>query len=145
MTGRGGALYTPDLLALAVSLADWPLDSGVPLMGESRSPTCGSTVSVGCALTDDGAIEAIGLRASACAVGQAAAALFVRSATGRTRDEIEAARSAIVAWLRDDGPLPSWPGLAVLDPARAFPARHGAVPLAWTAALAALPKHGAQS
>lgn len=143
MTGRGRALYTPDLLALAVSLADWPLDSGAPLAGEARSPTCGSTVSVGCALSDDGGIEAIGLRASACAVGQAAAALFVRSAAGRTRAEIEAARLEIVAWLHGDGRLPDWPGLAVLDPARAYPARHGAVPLAWTAALAALPKDGA--
>jgi len=145
MTERGGALYTPDLLALAVSLADWPLPSGAPLAGEARSPTCGSTVSLGCALDRDGGIERIGLRASACAVGQAAAALFVRSAAGRTRAEIEAARSAIVAWLSNDGSLPDWPGFAVLDPVRAFPARHGAVPLAWTAALAALPKDDAQS
>lgn len=145
MTARGGALYTPDLLALAVSLAHWPLDSGAPLAGEARSPTCGSTVSVGCAVNIDGGIEAIGLRASACAVGQAAAALFARAASGRTRAEIETARSAIVAWLRGDGPLPEWPGLTVLEPARDYPARHGAVPLAWTAALAALPKDRAQS
>lgn len=141
---RGGAaLYTRDLLALAVSLADFSIDPAMPFVGEARSRTCGSSVAFACSVGDDGAIERIGLRASACAVGQAAAALFARHAAGRTRGEIASARAEIAAWLAGTGPLPDWPGLAAIAPALPFPARHGAIPLAWDAALAALPNAGA--
>jgi len=145
MTGGGAtALYTPELLALAVSLADYPFDPVAPFTGEARSPTCGSRVSF------SGALQAAqvgqpGLRVSACAVGQAAAAIFIAQAAGKTRDDILAAREAIASWLVEEGPLPGWPGFAALEPARAYPGRHGAIPLAWDAALAALPKETAAS
>ena len=42
------------------------------------------------------------------------------------------------AWLAGDGPVPGWPDLALVEPARAHPARHGAMLLPWKAALAAL-------
>lgn len=138
---RGGSvLYTRDLLALAVSLAAWPLDPASPFSAEARSPTCGSTVRFGCSIGAAGLVDKPGVAVTACAIGQAAAALFIVSAAGRDRQSIQAARNAIARWLTDDGPLPEWPGLAVLDPARAYPARHGAILLAWNAALAALPK-----
>lgn len=138
---RGGsALYTPELLALAVSLAEWPLDPAAPLQGQARSTTCGSTIAFGCAIDPEGRIHAPGLRVTACAVGQAAAALFVANAGGCDRQTIADARGAIAAWLAGDRSLPDWPGLAKLDPARAYPARHGAILLPWNAALAALPK-----
>ena len=143
---RGGSkLYTPDLLALAVSLAEWPLDDAAPFSGGARSVTCGSRVTFASSLDGDGRIDRPGLRVTACAIGQAAAALFVAGAPGRSRQEIEAARGQIASWLTDSGPLPDWPGFAVLEPARAYPGRHGAIPLAWNAALAALPKETAAS
>ena len=141
---RGGsALYTPELLALAVSLADWPLPANAPHAGEARSVTCGSRVNFASSLDRDGRVDCPGIRVTACAIGQAAAALFVASASGKRRQDIVAARDAIVAWLAGDDALPDWPGFAVLEPARAYPGRHGAIPLAWNAALAALPKETA--
>jgi NifU-like protein involved in Fe-S cluster formation len=140
VTAPRGALYTPDLLALAVSLADSPLDPALSLRGEARSSTCGSIVALGCEVDAGGRIERVGVRASACAVGQASTALFVRSAVGRDCAEIAVAREDLRAWLAGSGEAPEWPGLAVLDPARAYPARHGAIVLAWDAALAALSK-----
>lgn len=142
--GRASALYTPELLALAVSLADHPFDPHSPFTAEARSPTCGSRVAFSAALEGAQVIEP-GLRATACAVGQAAAAIFVQHARGRTRAEIAAARDAIRAWLAGSGPVPGWPSFAVLEPARAYPGRHGAIPLAWDAALAALPNQTAGS
>ena len=71
--------------------------------------------------------------------GQAAAALFAQNAEGSSAASLVSARVSIAAWLRDGGSEP-WPGLAVLEPARAYPARHGAILLPWEAALAALSK-----
>jgi NifU-like protein involved in Fe-S cluster formation len=137
---RAAVLYTPELLALAVSLADWPFDATAHHRGEARSPTCGSSLAFSCSLNAEGAISGPGLRVSACAVGQASAALFIAEAGGRNRADIEKARDEIEHWLAGDGEVPAWPGFPALEPARAYPARHGAILLAWNAALAALPK-----
>jgi NifU-like protein involved in Fe-S cluster formation len=131
-------LYSPEVLALATGLADYPLDPGLPLIGEARSRTCGSTIRLALALDDDARIERIGMQVSACAIGQASAMLLARSARGVTQADINAARDGIEAWLAGEGEVPSWPGLATLAPARAHPARHSAVLLPWTAASIAL-------
>lgn len=131
-------LYTPEVLALATSLARFPLDAATALHGTARSPTCGSTIEMSLSLDNAGSIERLGLRAHACAIGQAAAAIFAESAPGRGREAIAAAEAQVQAWL-GGGTLPDWPGLAAIEAAQAFPARHGAILLPWKAALAALP------
>lgn len=131
-------LYTPQVLALATSLARFALDDGLSLRGSARSPTCGSSIELGLELDSRGAIERIGLRAHACAIGQAAAALFADGATGRDRPAIELAAAEIAAWL-EGGAQPAWPMFEAIAAARAYPARHGAILLPWKAALAALP------
>jgi NifU-like protein involved in Fe-S cluster formation len=141
----GPALYTRELLGLAVSLAGFPLQSGADFSGQARSVTCGSRVSFSCNIDVAGAISEPGLRVSACAVGQAAAAVFVAHAAGKERRRIAEARDAIAVWLSEGGPLPGWPGLEALEPARAYPGRHGAILLAWNAALGALPKDTRES
>lgn len=88
----------------------------------------------------DGRIVHIGLRPHACAVGQAAAHVFAAAAHGRDRAQIEQIRQALAAWLSgEDAELPDWPGIKLLEPARAFPGRHAAILLPWDAGLAALP------
>jgi len=93
---------------------------------------------MGMMLDAQGKVASIGVKPHACAVGQAAAALFSQNAAGLDRTDIQAARQALATWLTDDGPQPDWPGIALLEPARAYPARHGAILLAWDAALDAL-------
>lgn len=131
-------LYTPELLALAVELAEYaPLEIATA-RGDARSSTCGSTLAMDLALDDTGKIARLGMRVRACAVGQASAALFARHATGRDLTEIDDALARLEAWLDDEGPAPDWPDLALIEPARAYPARHGAILLPWKAAAAAL-------
>jgi NifU-like protein involved in Fe-S cluster formation len=130
-------LYTPELLALAVSLAEYPADPALPLHGHARSKSCGSTLAADLAVDGEGRIERLGLQVRACAVGQASAALFARAARGRSPAEIDAAHAALTRWLAG-GALPDWPGLEILVPARDYPARHGAIMLPWTAARDAL-------
>jgi len=138
VTGGAAALYTPEVLALATSLADFPLHGGLPLRGEARSASCGSRLTLGLACDAAGTITAVGVSASACAVGQAAAAIFVGAAQGQGEAAIRDARAGLAAWLAGDAPIPEWPGLAAIAAARAYPARHGAIMLAWNAGAAAL-------
>jgi NifU-like protein involved in Fe-S cluster formation len=133
------ALYTPQVLALATGLAAYPLSDDLPLQAGARSKSCGSTLTLGLATDAEGRIARLGLKAQACAIGQAAAAIFAQAAGGRNGAEIAAAGHALGAWLAGAGPRPDWPGLELLEPARAYPARHGAIMLAWNAARELLP------
>lgn len=142
--GATARLYSPDVLALATALADFPLSEDLPLHGAARSPACGSTLHLALALDGAGRIERIGLRAQACAIGQAAAAIMARAAPGRDRAALAATLAELERWLAGDGampdwPMPDWPGLAAIAAARDFPGRHGAMLLPWRAALDALP------
>lgn len=130
-------LYSPQVLALATSLANYPPLAGA-LEAEARSPTCGSTIRVTVIATAGGSIASVGLRAHACAIGQASAALFAQHAIGQTETELAAAERQIEDWLSGERGLPDWPGFAAIAAARDYPARHGAILLPWKAALAAL-------
>lgn len=133
------ALYTPEVLALATSLAAWPWDDALPLQTEARSRSCGSTIALGLGLDRSGRIARLGLRSRACAIGQAAAAIFAGGAIGRDGPAIAAATDALHAWLNGEGGLPDWPGLVAIAAARDYPGRYGAILLAWNAARDLLP------
>lgn len=134
----GHRLYTPDVLAAAVSLAQFPLTEDFALRGEARSKTCGSRIELGIDLDADDHVTRVGLAARACAIGQASGAVFAKGAMGRSADELRQAHEAMMAWLAGAGPAPAWPGIELVAPAVAFPARHGAMILPWAAAREAL-------
>lgn len=136
--GGGAVLYTPEILALAVELAHYPLSTDLALRGEAFSRICGSRVAIGLCQGANGDIARIGARVSACAIGQAAAALFLRSAAGRSEAEIARELAAIEGWLGGEDERPAWPGVGQLAAARRHTARHPAILLPWKAALAAL-------
>jgi NifU-like protein involved in Fe-S cluster formation len=138
-------LYTPELLALTVELADWPPMESLPLHGDARASTCGSTLGLDIALDMAGRIETLGMRVRACAVGQAAAAIFARHAVGRSLSDLLTVHDRIEGWLDGEAPIADWPDLAMLDAARAYPARHGAILLPWKASIAALSSASAAS
>ncbi len=134
-------LYTPDLLSLATELAGYPFLGDWEAVGESRSQTCGSHLKLGLNLTPNGEISELGLSVSACAVGQAAAALFARSAEGSRPSSINLAITQIETWMKDSTTtLPDWPGFEALSAAKELTGRHGAILLPWKAAQQALCK-----
>ncbi|MXO48473.1 iron-sulfur cluster assembly scaffold protein [Erythrobacter vulgaris] len=122
------------MLALAVELADYPFDPSAPCLGEALSRTCGSSLRMSSEidLTD------VGLKISACAVGQASAAIFVRHCAGRSEKDLAVSLAQIESWLAGNSPLPDWPDIQQIEPARDYPGRHGAIALPWKAALDAL-------
>lgn len=140
MSAAGAAkLYSPELLSLATGLARFPLTDDLPLLAEARSRSCGSVIALGLALGPDGRIAGIGVKVSACAIGQASAALLAKGAAGATPEQVAATGDALASWLAGEGELPNiWPGLAPLAPALAHPGRHGALLLPWKAACEAL-------
>lgn len=132
-------LYTPDILGLATSLTQWPWDDALPLHTTARSRACGSAVTLGLELDSHGAITRLGLKVQACAIGQAAAAIFAGAARGHNAQSIAHAKGQLDRWLAGESDLPDWPGMAQLSAARDYPGRHGAIRLAWLAAGELLP------
>ena len=138
-------LYTPELLALTVELARYPAIADAALRGEARSKTCGSTIALDLVTDGEGRVERVGMLVRACAVGQAAAAIFARAAPGRDLAQIHAAHDAIAQWLDGSASIADWPGLDAIAAARDYPGRHGAIMLPWNAAIAALSSTAAAS
>ena len=108
-----------------------------------RSPLCGSTVTVDVRLRD-GVVSDYGQDVKACALGQAAASVVGANAVGRTMPEVEAARDALRAMLKEGGavPGPPWDGFEVLEPARDYRNRHASILLAIEALAEAMERAG---
>ena len=134
-------LYSGRILALA---ADIPhlgrLDNPMATV-KKRSPLCGSAVTVDLDVTD-GVISAFGQDVKACALGQAATAVTGASVIGFTKAQVDAARDALRAMLKNDGPVPSAPfdGFEVLEPARDYKNRHASILLSIEATCEAMEK-----
>ena len=104
------------------------------------SRVCGSTVVVDVILDRDGRIKEIGVEPKACALGQAATSILARHAVGRSLAEIEAARDALRAMLKEGAEPPQgefWE-LRHLQPVRDYPPRHTSTMLAFEAAAEAM-------
>lgn len=132
-------LYSGRILALAAEIPHTDRLAAPQATVKKRAPLCGSTVTVDVAL-EDGCIAAFGQDVKACALGQAAASVVGANIIGRTRAEVEAARDALHAMLKEDGPTPPTPfdGLEVLRPARDFANRHASILLAIEATAEAM-------
>ena len=131
-------LYTVEILRLAASL---PAPVQLPRIdgaAETRSPTCGSVVRTE-VMADGGRIIALSQQVSACAFGQAAAALAAKHAESRDAEALASAIRDLEAWLEGKTDDPGeWPGLTALSPARSRKSRHGAILLPFRSLLAAL-------
>ena len=134
----GKGLYTPEILASAMELTAFPWIETHHFKGAARSRSCGSAIEIGLSLDLHGHVAAVGVKPHACAVGQAAAAIFAKGAIGLGRNDLLGARETLAKWLAGGDAEPAWPGIALLEPARAYAARHGAILLAWDAGLDAL-------
>lgn len=131
-------LYSGRILQLAAAI---PHLGRLPEPGGSakkRSPLCGSTVTVDLVMRD-GRVAEFAQDVKACALGQASAAILGNVVLGRSLAELETARDALSAMLKDGGPVPAAPfdGYEVLLPARDYKNRHASILLALEATCAA--------
>ncbi|SFM14454.1 iron-sulfur cluster assembly scaffold protein [Shimia aestuarii] len=132
-------LYSGQILQLAAAIPHTDRLAAPDATVKKRSPLCGSTVTVDVVLKD-GRVEDFGQDVKACALGQAAASVVGANVIGQSRAEIEAARDALRAMLKQDGPTPPAPfdGLEVLRPARDYKNRHASILLALEATAEAM-------
>jgi NifU-like protein involved in Fe-S cluster formation len=132
------ALYNRDILRLASSLVAGDRLENPDGSAESRSPICGSRIQADVALAADGTVAALALRANACALGQASAAILRANAVGVNLIILSELRSAVAEGLSGKADMPTiWPELALLAPAKDYPSRHAAILLPYDALLAA--------
>ncbi|WP_343346134.1 iron-sulfur cluster assembly scaffold protein [Sphingomicrobium sp. XHP0239] len=130
--------YSREILRLAASLPEPVTLSRTDAQVEVRSESCGSIIRLALNREDD-RVTALSAIVSACAYGQASAALMLNHAAGRSASGIEQALIAIDDWLEgSDALVPDWPGIEVLAPARDRPGRHGAVLLPFRALARAM-------
>lgn len=132
------ALYTRDILRLAVSIPHQQRLENPDGSAEQRSQTCGSVVAADVIIADDGVLLELGLMISACALGQASAAILGAEAIGRTASDIIHARSNLAAFFDGKAEFPGiWQDMDKLVVAKDHQGRHGAILLPYDALIAA--------
>ncbi|MBO9464538.1 iron-sulfur cluster assembly scaffold protein [Tropicibacter sp. R15_0] len=131
-------LYSGKILELAADIPRLGRLEAPEASVKKRSPLCGSTVTVDISLKD-GVVSDYAQDVKACALGQASASVVGAAIVGQSAEQIQAARDALKAMLKEDGPTPAAPfdGLEVLRPAATYKNRHASILLALDAACEA--------
>ena len=89
-------------------------------------------------VADSGKLKNLGLEISACALGQASAAILGAQAIGKTASDIGIARDNLAAFLEGSGESPGkWPDMDKLAAARDHKGRHAAILLPYDTVIAA--------
>jgi NifU-like protein involved in Fe-S cluster formation len=134
-------LYSGKVLALAANLPHVGRLADPDGSAERVSKLCGSRVVVDVKVRD-GQVVDFAQDVKACALGQASASVLGSHILGATLSEIEMARDAFRAMLKQGGPPPEgrFSDISMLAPVKDYPARHASTLLAFEAAAEAVAK-----
>lgn len=130
--------YSRDVIALAASIPHLTRLEAPQASVRKVSRLCGSHITLDMNLTD-GRVSEIGWDVEACALGQASASILGSVIIGADRAMLAEGLKVLDNLLKGE-PVPGgspFAALTVLAPAKAYPARHGSIRLAFEAALAA--------
>jgi NifU-like protein involved in Fe-S cluster formation len=131
-------LYSARILKAAANLPHAGRLADAEGSAERVSKLCGSRVTVDVKL-DRGRVSDFAQDVKACALGQAAAAILGQNVIGARIEEIEAARNALRAMLKEGAAPPDgrFADLEMLAPVKDYPQRHASTMLAFEAAAEA--------
>lgn len=134
------ALYSSRILTLAANMPRAGRLSAPQGSSEKIAKLCGSRVRVDVVLDEAGRVSDFAQDVQACALGQAAAAVLGANAIGADLGELEKARLDLRAMLKDGGAPPGgrFGDLSMLEPVKAYPARHASTLLAFEAVVEAV-------
>ena len=134
-------LYSAKTLTLIANIPRTGRLAAPDASSEKASKLCGSKITVDVSLTD-GRVSDFAQDVSACALGQASAAILGANVVGADLSEIEFARDSLRAMLKTNGSPPAgrFSELAVLEPVKDYPARHASTLLAFEATVEAVRK-----
>ena len=133
-------LYSAKILKLAANMPGAGRLAAPQGSAERVAKLCGSRITVDIALDDQGRVSDFAQDVKACALGQASAAVLGAHVLGADLAEIEMAERGLRAMLQNGGepPVGRFSDLAMLEPVKAYPARHASTMLAFEAAAEAV-------
>jgi len=139
-------LYSARILTLVANMPRAGRLSAPDASSEKHAKLCGSRIIVD-VVVEDGKVTDYAQDVSACALGQAAAAILGQNIIGAELSDIELARDSLAAMLKANGlpPAGRFAELAVLEPVKDYPARHASTLLAFEATVEAVRKATAVS
>lgn len=134
-------LYSAKVLALAANMPRAGRLAAPQGSAEKVSKLCGSRVVVD-VVVEDGRVVDFAQDVKACALGQASAAVLGAHVIGASVAELEGARDALRAMLKQGAPAPEgrFADLKALEVVRDYPPRHASTMLAFEAAVEAAHK-----
>ena len=132
-------IYNTRILELAGAISRTERLANPDASATGHSKLCGSVVTVDLKLKD-GRVTDYGQSVKACLLGQASASVMAREIIGSTPAELRDVARTMRAMLKEGGPAPAgrWSDLAVLEPVRAYKARHASTLLVFDAVEKAL-------
>jgi NifU-like protein involved in Fe-S cluster formation len=132
-------LYSAKLLRLAANMPRAGRLAAPQGTAEKVAKLCGSKVVVDVEVEGD-RVSDFAQDVKACALGQAAAAVLGAQVVGASLSEIEVARDAFRAMLKEGASAPEgrFSDLAMLAPVKDYPARHASTLLAFEATVEAV-------
>lgn len=135
-------LYSARILTLVANMPRAGRLAAPDASADRTAKLCGSRIVVDVVLDDGGKVADFAQEVTACALGQASAAVLGAHVIGADLSELELARDALAAMLKTNGPHPAgrFAELAVLEPVKDYPARHASTLLAFEAAVEAVRK-----
>lgn len=136
-------IYNRRILELAANIPRLGRLDAPDATARTHSKLCGSTVIVDVKVAD-GRVVDFGHDVKACALGQAASSLMARHVVGASAEELFDLRETVARMLKANGPPPTgkWADFAVLEPIRAFRARHASTLLTFDAVANCLTELG---
>ncbi|MGH7024847.1 MAG: iron-sulfur cluster assembly scaffold protein [Caulobacteraceae bacterium] len=131
-------LYSEKILTLAANLPHAGRLAAPQASAERVAKLCGSRVVVDVVM-DGSRVAQFAQDVKACALGQAAAAVLGARVIGADVSEIEMARDAFRAMLKQGASAPHgrFSDLSMLEPVKDYPARHASAMLAFEATVEA--------
>jgi NifU-like protein involved in Fe-S cluster formation len=132
-------IYNRRVLELAADIPRLGRLAAPDASARAHSRLCGSTVTVDL-VVQDGRVVDFAHDVKACALGQASSSLMARHVIGASAEELLALRDTMRRMLKEAGPPPTgkWADFAVLEPVRAYKARHASTLLTFDAVADAL-------
>lgn len=132
-------LYNRRILELAADIPRLGRLARPQATATAHSKLCGSTVTVDLNVAE-GVVVDFAHDVKACALGQASSSVMGRNVVGATPDELKELRATMRRMLKEGGPAPTgrWEELKVLEPVRAYKARHASTLLTFDAVCEAL-------
>lgn len=133
-------VYNRRILELAADIPRQGRLAAPDASATKHSKLCGSTITVDVTMAGD-TVTDYAAEVKACALGQASSSILAQHVVGATAQELRAARDLLYRMLKEDGPPPqdgTWEDLKVLEPVRAYRARHASTLLAFDAVVEAI-------